>query len=145
MELGNLHQFLDPAVLTLPVGDRTISVSEVTGDVYLRLIKIGNSDEVTTDAELFPLVLGQKLYDELLPTLAASELSVVGITAYYWQLRLFERAEAFWTSGGKPQAAQATTTPTLPQTLTDEATTTPQVDSGNTTNTRKKSSAAAKV
>mgnify|MGYP001550441509 CR=1 FL=1 len=144
MAFKNLLDVLELPVLKLQVGDRLLEIPEVSADTFVRLTAINANmkEDPHPDAEVFALALGPDLYAKVQTELPPSQVLVVGVTAYLWQLRMHALAEEFWNSGGKAlRAVPKTRTRTRNTTPTGAATTTRRRASGSGTTTRRNSNA----
>lgn len=142
MTFRNLLDTLDRPVLTLPVGDKNYVIAEATGETFLRLVEMQTNmaENPRSDSEVMALALGDDLYAQVQAELSQSQVQVVGLTAYFWQLRMHDLAEEFWNSGGKALRDRVPTpTRTRRATPSGAATSTRRRASGSGTSTRKKS------
>jgi hypothetical protein len=156
MPLQDLRDRIDEPSLELPIGGTTYVVPPVTAAVWVDLQALKESADAAAESgepldssdpklarwqgdakALWRTVLGDTAYDGIFEACTPLELSVAGMTAFYWQLNDTAAANILWASAGKARGPRPLHP--IPSSSTGSATTTPQPAFTTGTTPRRKS------
>lgn len=117
---GEVDEFLDD-VLELPIGGKTYVIEAVDGETGLwaqRIVETLQAARKAGDVDagklsdgderiLVERMLGDTLNEMLADGVKWPRISHAGMTAFFWTTMDQETAEAYWKSGGNPEAARS--------------------------------------